>query len=150
MGSFYRLQHELVFVLKNGTGKHINNIGLGASGRHRSNVWEYTGANTFREGRMDDLQAHPTVKPVQMVMDAIVDCSRRGGLVVDAFAGSGTMLLAAAKTGRAGAGSEIDPHYADLILRRLEAETNETAVHAETLESCATMAELREKEVSDV
>lgn len=150
MGSFYRSQHELVFVFKNGTAAHINNFGLGATGRHRSNVWEYAGANTFREGRMEDLQAHPTVKPLQMVMDAILDCSKRGGLVVDAFAGSGTTLLAAAKTGRAGAGIEIDPHYADLILRRLEAETGETAVHAETLDSFAEMSRQRTGGLIDV
>lgn len=88
--------------------------------------------NTFRAGRMDDLKAHPTVKPVDMVADAILDCSQRGGIVVDAFAGSGTTLLAAAKTRRIGAGMEIDPHYADLIVRRLQDATSETAVHAES------------------
>lgn len=41
MGSFYRSQHELVFVLKHGTAKHINNFGLGARGRTRSNIWRY-------------------------------------------------------------------------------------------------------------
>lgn len=143
MGSFYRSRHELIFVFKKGTRAHTNNFGLGASGRHRSNVWEYAGVNTFREGRMEDLQAHPTVKPLQMVADAILDCSRRGGLVVDAFAGSGTTLLAASRTGRVGAGIEIDPHYADLILRRLEEETGETAVNAGTRDSFATMARQR-------
>ena len=135
MGSFYRSQHELVFVFKKGGGPHINNFGLGANGRHRSNVWSYAGVNTFREGRMDDLHAHPTVKPLQMVMDAVLDCSNRGGLVVDAFAGSGTTIIAAARMGRRGAGIEIDPHYADLCVRRLEAETGETAVQADTFES---------------
>jgi DNA modification methylase len=143
MGSFYRSQHELVFVFKNGTAPHINNFGLGASGRHRSNAWEYAGVNTFRAGRMDDLQAHPTVKPVQVVADAILDCSKRGGLILDAFAGSGTTLLAAARTGRVGAGIEIDPHYADLILRRLEAETGERAVHADLLDSFDEVAQQR-------
>lgn len=150
MGSFYRSQHELVFVFKNGDAPHINTFGLGATGRHRSNVWTYPGVNTFRAGRMEDLEAHPTVKPLQMVADAILDCSHRGGLIVDAFAGSGTTLLAAARTGRFSAGIEIDPRYADLILTRLEAETGETALHADTLESFATMAEFRAKEVSDV
>ncbi len=150
MGSFYRSQHELVFVFKNGSGRHINNFGLGASGRHRSNVWSYAGANTFREGRMEDLEAHPTVKPLQMVADAILDCSKRGGLIVDAFAGSGTTLLAAARTGRSGAGIEIDPHYADLILCRLETATGETAVHADTLESFADMARIRAEGLAHV
>ena len=82
----------------------IDNFGLGEKGRHRSNLWTYAGANTFRAGRMDDLEAHPTVKPVDMISDAIMDCSKRGGIVADAFAGSGTTLLAAAKTGRIGVG----------------------------------------------
>jgi len=137
MGSFYRSQHELVFAFKHGTAAHINNFGLGDKGRHRSNLWTYAGANTFRAGRMDDLKAHPTVKPTEMVADAIMDCSQRGGFIADAFAGSGTTLLAAAKTGRIGVGIEIDPHYADLIIRRLQDATGETAVHAESFESFA-------------
>ncbi|MEM1288593.1 MAG: DNA methyltransferase [Pseudomonadota bacterium] len=149
MGSFYRSQHELVFVFKNGAGAHINNFGLGAPGRHRSNVWQYAGANTFREGRMDDLQAHPTVKPLQMVADAVLDCSNRGRLIVDPFAGSGTTLLAAARTGRIGAGIEIDPHYADLIIQRLEKETGKAAVHADSLESFAVMARQRAEVLID-
>ena len=149
MGSFYRSQHELVFAFKAGSASHINNFKLGEAGRHRSNLWTYAGANTFREGRMDDLDAHPTVKPVQMVADAILDCSKRGGLIVDAFAGSGTTLLAAAQTGRVGVGIEIDPHYADLVIRRLEAETGETAVHGETLDSFAETARLRAGESND-
>ncbi|WP_375550751.1 DNA-methyltransferase [Rhodophyticola porphyridii] len=140
MGSFYRSQHELVFAFKSGTAPHINNFGLGDKGRHRSNLWTYAGANTFRAGRMDDLEAHPTVKPVDMVADAILDCSERGGIVADAFAGSGTTLLAAAKTGRIGVGMEIDPHYADLIVRRLQDATGEAAVHAESFESFAALS----------
>ncbi len=135
MGSFYRSQHELVFVFKSGKAPHINNFGLGDKGRHRSNLWTYAGANTFRACRMDDLVAHPTVKPVDMVADAIMDCSERGGIVADAFAGSGTTLLAAARTGRNGLGMEIDPLYADLIVRRLQDATGETAIHADSFES---------------
>ena len=147
MGSFYRSQHELVFAFKYGSAKHINNFGLGENGRHRSNLWTYAGANTFRAGRMEDLEAHPTVKPMQLVADAILDCSKCGGLIVDAFAGSGTTLLAAAKTNRVGAGVEIDPHYVDLIVRRLETETDEPAVHSDTFESFAFTREQRGQEV---
>ena len=50
---------------------------LGRHGRNRSNVWQYAGANTFRAGRLDDLRAHPTVKPVAMIADAMKDCTRR-------------------------------------------------------------------------
>lgn len=89
MGSFYRSQHELVCVFKSGTAPHINNIELGRFGRNRSNVWNYAGVNAFGEGRAD-LQLHPTVKPVAMVEDAIRDCSRRKGVILDPFLGSGT------------------------------------------------------------
>ena len=77
-GSFYRSQHELVLVFKNGEGAHLNNFGLGAGGRNRSNVWRYAGVNAFRAGRMDELTMHPTVKPVALIADAMRDCSRRG------------------------------------------------------------------------
>lgn len=131
MGSFYRSQHELVFVFKSGTASHINNFGLGEKGRFRTNIWAYPGAAGFRKGRQEDLEAHPTVKPVGMVADAILDCSKRNGLILDAFAGSGTTLLAAARTGRRGAGIEIDPLYVDTAIRRLEAATGLTAIHAD-------------------
>ncbi len=129
MGSFYRSQHELVFVFKVPGAEHINNFGLGQKGRIRTNVWTYAGANGFRKGRSADLADHPTVKPTPMVMDAIRDCSKRNGIIFDGFAGSGTTLVAAERTGRRGFGVEIDPGYVDVILRRLEAETGLEAIH---------------------
>jgi DNA modification methylase len=119
MGSLYRSQHELVFVFKVGTGPHVNNVELGKYGRYRTNVWEYAGANAFSATRAADLAAHPTVKPVALVADAILDCSHRKDIVLDAFAGSGTTLVAAHKTGRRGFGIELDPLYCDTILKRL-------------------------------
>jgi DNA modification methylase len=120
MGSLYRSQHEFVFVFKSGTAPHINNIELGKHGRYRTNVWNYAGVNSFGEDR-SDLTLHPTVKPVAMVADAIRDCSHRRGIVLDAFVGSGTALIAAEKTGRRGYGIEIDPAYCDVAIRRLRA-----------------------------
>jgi hypothetical protein len=102
MGSFYRSQHELIFAFKAGRAAHVNNFGLGEKGRHRSNLWTYAGVNTFRAGRLDDLKAHPTVKPSRMVADAILDCSRRNGIVLDAFTGSGATLVAAEQKGSIG------------------------------------------------
>ena len=119
MGSLYRSAHELVFVYKAGRAPHVNNVELGKNGRYRTNIWTYAGANSFRSGRDEDLADHPTVKPVALVMDAILDCSRRGDIVLDPFAGSGTTLLAAHRTGRRGYGVEIDPIYCDVIIRRL-------------------------------
>lgn len=118
MGSLYRSQHELVFVFKVGTAPHINNVDLGRHGRYRTNVWSYAGVNSFGAGR-DDLALHPTVKPVALVADAIRDCSHRKGIVLDAFAGSGTTLVAAEKTGRRGYGVESDPLYCDVIIKRM-------------------------------
>ena len=118
MGSLYRSQHELVFVFKSGTSPHINNVELGKHGRYRTNIWNYAGVNSFGNDR-SDLALHPTVKPVALVADAIRDCSHRKGIVLDAFAGSGTTMIAAERTGRRGYGIEIDPLYCDVIIRRL-------------------------------
>ena len=102
MGSLYRSKHEFIAVLKAGTGPHINNVDLGAYGRNRTNVWDYAGVNVFGNDRDAQLAMHPTVKPVAMVEDAILDCSRRGGIVLDPFAGSGTTIIAAERAGRRG------------------------------------------------
>lgn len=132
MGSLYRSQHELVFAFKAGKAPHINNVELGKHGRYRTNVWQYAGANTFSATRDDDLAMHPTVKPVALVADAILDCSKRKGIVLDAFAGSGTTLVAAHKTGRRGYGIELDPLYCDVIVRRFSKVTGLPARHLET------------------
>ena len=121
MGSLYHSQHEMVLVFKSGAAPHINNVELGRHGRYRTNVWTYAGANTFSATRETDLAMHPTVKPVALVADAILDCSKRRGIVLDVFAGSGTTLVAAERTGRRGYGIELDPVYCDTILRRLSA-----------------------------
>ena len=128
MGSFYRSKHELVFVWKSGTAAHINNFELGQHGRHRSNVWDYAGVNSMRAGRMDELAMHATVKPVGLVADAIKDCSHRAGLVLDPFCGSGTILIAAERTGRKARALEIDPNYVDVAVRRWQAYTGKSAV----------------------
>lgn len=131
MGSLYRSQFELVFVFKNGSEPHINNVELGKHGRNRTNVWHYAGMNSFGKGRDELLAMHPTVKPMAMIEDAIKDCSNRGDIVLDAFAGSGTGILAAENTGRRGYGIEADPHYVDLILTRF-GQLGIEARHAET------------------
>jgi hypothetical protein len=120
MGSLFRSAHELVFVFKNGRAPHVNNVQLGRFGRSRTNVWNYAGQNSFGNDRDTELAMHPTVKPVALVADAILDCSQRGQIVLDAFAGSGTTLIAAEKTGRHGYGIELDPHYVDTAIRRFE------------------------------
>jgi DNA modification methylase len=132
MGSLYRSQHELVFVFKHGRQAHRNNVQLGQFGRNRSNVWHYPGANSFaRCGEEGNLSAlHPTVKPVAMVADAMLDCSARGDIVLDAFLGSGTTVIAAERTGRRCYGLELDPGYVDTSVRRWQALTGGSARHA--------------------
>jgi DNA modification methylase len=120
MGTFYRSRHEMIFVYKKGSSPHINTFELGQHGRYRTNVWEYKGVNTMRSGRMEELALHPTVKPVQMIADAIKDVSGRGDIVLDLFGGSGSTLIAAHKTGRRGYLCELDPIYCDRIINRWE------------------------------
>jgi len=132
MGSLYRSAHELIFILKNGAAPHINNVELGRFGRNRTNVWSYSGLNTFGKGRETELAMHPTVKPLAMVVDAVLDCSKRGGIILDVFAGSGTTLIAAEKTGRRGYGIEIDPYYTDTIIRRFDEVFGLKAIHEES------------------
>ena len=143
MGSFYRSKHELVFVWKSGTAAHINNFELGQHGRNRTNVWDYAGVNTMRAGRLEELAMHPTVKPVALVADAIKDCSRRGGLVLDPFCGSGTTLIAAERTGRKACALEIDPPYVDVAVRRWQTYTGKPALLAATGETFENIEEQR-------
>ena len=128
MGSLYRSQHELVFVFKSGTGRHTNNIELGKHGRNRANVWQYDSASTQGRKGNNLLELHPTAKPVQLVMDALLDCSQRGEIVLDSFLGSGTTLLAAERTGRICRGIELDPLYVDTAIRRWQNLTGRDAV----------------------
>lgn len=128
MGTFYRSRHELIFVFKKGKAAHINTFELGQHGRYRTNVWEYRGANSRHAGRMEELALHPTVKPVQMIADAIRDVSGRGEIVLDLFGGSGSTMIAAEKTGRRGYLCELDPIYCDRILARWEAYAKDEAV----------------------
>src|SRR6266481_3985102 len=143
MGSFYRSKHELVFVWKSGAAAHTNNFELGQHGRNRTNVWDYAGISSLRAGRLEELAMHPTVKPVALVADAIKDCSRRGALVLDAFCGSGTTLIAAERTGRKARALELDPAYVDVGLRRWQTYTGKAAVLAASGETFETIEEQR-------
>lgn len=134
MGSFYRSQHEPVAVFKNGTSRHHNNIELGRYGRNRSNVWSYPAPSSFgrtsEEGQL--LAMHPTVKPVALIADAILDSTERGDIVLDPFLGSGSTLVAAQRVGRMCRGIEVDPLYVDTAVRRWQRFTGSAAIHAST------------------
>jgi DNA modification methylase len=143
MGSFYRSKHELIFVWKSGAAAHTNNFHLGQHGRHRTNVWDYPNVHALRTGGLQELAMHPTVKPVALVADAIKDCSRRGALVLDPFCGSGTILLAAERTGRKARAMEIDPAFVDVAVRRWQAYTGKAAVLVGSGETFETLEEQR-------
>ncbi|MGN7160985.1 DNA-methyltransferase [Sphingomonas sp. SAFR-052] len=150
MGSFYRSQHELVFVWKVGEAPHLNTVQLGKNGRYRTNVWNYRGAT--KTGADAELAMHPTVKPVTMIMDAIKDTSRRGEIVLDPFGDSSSTLIAAHKTGRHARLIEYEPKYCAVTIRRWQklakakavlAATGETfeAVHTRRTDELERMAE---------
>lgn len=140
MGSLYRSQHELCAVYKWGQASHVNNVELGKHGRSRSNVWDHAGMTSFGADRDEALTAHPTVKPIKLLADAVQDVTHRGEIVLDGFAGSGSTLIAAHETGRIGIGVEIDPHYCDVALQRLSQATGLPALHSATNETLETRA----------
>lgn len=147
MGSLLRSQHELVFIGKHGKASPINNVQLGRYKRYRTNVWRYPGVNTFGRGRMEQLSAHPTPKPVPLVADAIRDVTHRGQIVVDGFMGSGTTLLAAERTGRVAYGIDLDAGYVDVSVLRWQTMTGREA----RLESTGqTFAEVKAERQQDL
>jgi DNA modification methylase len=149
MGSLYRSKHELVFVFKHGTGRHRNNIELGRHGRDRSNVWQYPSIMSDRKGEEDDLLAlHPTVKPIRLVADAILDASVRGDVVLDPFLGSGTTLMACQRVGRRCRGMELDPRYVDVVIRRWQRDTGEAAIHVASGQTFAARERKRRRTTS--
>jgi 16S rRNA G966 N2-methylase RsmD len=144
MGSLYRSQHEIVAVFKKAGAPHVNNIELGMHGRNRTNVWTYAGMNSFSKERDQALAMHPTVKPLALVRDAILDASNRGDIILDPFGGSGTTLLAADAVQRVARLIELDPLYCDVIIRRVEKALGLTAVLVATGQSFANVAAERE------
>jgi DNA modification methylase len=147
-GSLYRSQYELIGVFRVGGHPHRNNVELGRFGRNRSNVWTYAGVNTFGRGRTETLAAHPTVKPVALVADALLDCTARGDVVLDQFAGSGTTILAAEKVGRIGFGIEYEPGYVEVAIKRWQRSTKLEATLADDGRSfediCATRSNAKD------
>jgi DNA modification methylase len=148
MGSLYRSRHELLPLFKKGSAPHVNNVDLGRRGRWRSNVWPYPGASSRGSDARAGLRDHPTVKPVAMLEDALLDLTNRGDLVLDPFLGSGSMLIACERTGRVCRGLELDPLYADVIIRRFEAASGTPAILAETGERFGDLVARRRREAA--
>ena len=128
MGALWRSQHELLPVWKVGSDPHVNNVELGRHGRNRTNVWTYPGASSLGSDARAGLHSHPTVKPVAMLQDMLLDVTHRGDAVLDPFSGSGSTLIAAERTGRTFYGVDLDPAYVDVAVRRWQALTGGEAV----------------------
>lgn len=150
MGSLYRSQHELLPLFKKGTASHVNNISLGKRGRYRTNLWTYPGASSLGSDARKGLQHHPTVKPVAMLSDALIDLTHRNDIVLDPFLGSGSTLIAAEKTGRVCCGVELDPLYVDVIIRRYQVATGAAAILEDSGESFAKVTNRRQSEQREI
>lgn len=149
MGSLYRSQHELVSICVRGKSPGINNVELGKHGRNRSNVWSYPGANRLGSSANKALKLHPTPKPVEMVVDALLDVTNKGDIVLDPFMGSGTTIIAADKAKRIAYGVELDPQYVDVAVRRWQGHSGKPAIHAESGISFDEVARQRLDDQSD-
>jgi DNA modification methylase len=143
MGSLYRSRHELVFVFGKRDTTRVNNVQLGKDGLNRTNVWNYPLA---RRGRTRGAELHPTIKPIAMVSDAILDVTQRGDIVLNPFCGSGTTILAAERTGRRGYAMDLDPGRVDTAIDRWHRVTKQTAVHASGKTFEETRAERRRED----
>jgi DNA modification methylase len=129
MGGVYRSAHELIAIFCNGsTTPLVNNVKLGSQGRDRTNVWSYPGATTPGSSAAKMLKHHPTPKPVELLVDAMLDLTHAGDLVLDPFMGSGTTIIAGEEAGRRVRGIELDPKYVDVAIRRWEQLTGQRAV----------------------
>ena len=124
MGSFYRSGHELVLVLQNSDAPNI--VGLGRRRRSRTSLWDYPAVN-FPAGSCEDVARHSPAKPTALVADAIRDVTRRGDIILDPFAGNGTTIIAAEKTGWHTRAIERDPLYCDVVIRRWQQYTGNAA-----------------------
>ena len=110
----YDYKHEA--IMYTWTKKHHNY----RKGTMRTSVWD------VEKPRVCDL--HPTMKPLALIENALLDCTNEGDLVLDAFGGSGSTMIAAEQLGRKCYMMELDPHYCDVILARWEKLTGRTAV----------------------
>lgn len=127
-GGFYKENNELVFVFKSGGDdiKHLSHLDL--KDRIRTNVWNYPSSNSRSNPDRKELQNHPTPKSVEMISDSILDTTNPGDIVLDFFLGSGTCLIASEKSGRLCYGTELEPKYMQLIIKRYLAYCNHNGI----------------------
>ena len=103
---------------KNGSAPLIYTFELGQHGRFRSNAWDYAGVSTPKFDRLEELAMLPTVKPIALVSNTVKDRSRRNGLVLDPFVGSGTVLIKMERIGRKAHALGTDQSYVEVAIKR--------------------------------
>lgn len=93
--------------------------------------------NFYRKGQQDKSvwefkrtanKLHPTMKPVELIVNALMNSTKNGNIVIDLFGGSGSTLMACEQTERINYSMELDPHYVDVIIQRWENFTGKKAV----------------------
>lgn len=154
MGSFYRSQHEMVLVFKNGKAAHRNHFQLGQHGRMRSNVWAFPSVRSHSsefgdKNNQEALEIHPTIKPVKLIEEALLDCSRRKEIVLDPFLGSGSTLIACENVKRICYGIELSPRYVDATLYRWSSLTGKDPIHVQSGKSYRASAKQFNSGVND-
>ena len=117
--SVYKEQHEAILL-----GKNPGDTAPWYGGRNQTDVWN------FDKPTNNDL--HPTMKPVALIERAINNSSRTMDIVLDAFGGSGSTLIAAEKTNRRCRMIELDEKYVDTIVKRWQEFTGRDAIHEQT------------------
>ena len=133
MGSPWRNAWEGILVYRKRGGRVQNNVQLGRHGRNRTDVFRHAGVNVFRRGRMEELNSHPTCKPVGLLKNLILDITPIRGVVLDVFLGSGSTIVAANAAKRVGVGVELDPKYVDVAVQRIANAVGLPAIHSSGL-----------------
>jgi DNA modification methylase len=110
----YHTQYEPIWYGWNDSAARLAPV----QDRKQSDLWEIA--------RPSRSELHPTTKPVELVARAVINSSKAGDLVLDAFGGSGSTLIACHQTKRVARLVELDPKYADVILQRYMEHTGVT------------------------
>lgn len=145
-GGLYRCAHELIPIWSFDEKPYVSNVQLGRYGRDRSNIFRYPGATTPGSSAWAQLAVAPTPKSVECLADILLDVTHRDDVVLDPFVGSGTIFIAAERTGRVAVGLELDPKFCDAAIRRWEIETGREARLEATGETFAELTRRRTAE----
>jgi DNA modification methylase len=138
----YRSQHEPIGVFQVGRQLHQNNTESRRFGRNRSDVWTYPVPRAAAKNRVAARAADPS-KPLALVADALLDCTAKGEIVLDPFAGSGATILASEKIARAAYALEREARFVDVAIQRWRGMTKREPILAGDGRGFAAVAEAR-------